>query len=284
MAKNIEYNTYLTEKELADDERFRRGKKSHKLYDAEDKLLGSVSDDSLYDLRGEQIAALRSEEERTDENENKVRVAEYASDARSFRMRGNKLYALSGAGENFVGYCPVRERRLSHIIVLSVLAVALAVIIALIAIIGLPASETVQPIIDIRDVNGSWEAQGTIAVFPDKLQPGMSGEYDFKLNNPHDEDMLYTFEIEPSYEGKDPPDSFPIKFRLRIGNQIVATEQWRTVEELKFTDMVILGHSVDLFTLEWQWAFDDGNNENDTAIGRDGGKISMILHVTAQAR
>lgn len=69
-----------------------------------------------------------------------------------------------------------------------------------------------------------------------------------------------------------------------MNNVVMESQEWKRIEELDFSDMTILGNSTQSFTLEWRWAFDDGNNENDTVIGADGGKISIVIHVTAQAR
>ena len=51
-----------------------------------------------------------------------------------------------------------------------------------------------------------------------------------------------------------------------------------------FDDMVILPQTQHSFTLEWNWLFDGGSDDNDTLIGTDGGKISMVLQLTAQEK
>ncbi len=283
MAKVIDYNPNLTSDGFTDGDKFRKGKQARMLYDARKKVLGSVSDGFVYDLGGREIATLRSEEKRESKDGKKIRVAEYASDTRVFRLVDNKLYTVTGGTERWTGYFRKRERNAAHIIVLSVLAAALTAMIILLALIGLPFGEKVRPVIDIRDVNGGWEAQGTVAVFPSRIEPGSSGEYEFILNNPHDAAMEYAISLEPRYEGTE-IDYFPITFRLKMNNVVMESQEWKRIEELDFSDMTILGNSTQSFTLEWRWAFDDGNNENDTVIGADGGKISIVIHVTAQAR
>ena len=159
----------------------------------------------------------------------------------------------------------------------------LAVTIILLALIGLPYGDRERPVIDIADSGGSWEAQGTVAVFPRSLKPGSSGNYEFILNNPHDAAMDYTFSLEPLYNGEK-IDYFPLTFRLRMNNVLLESEEWKTVDELKFDQMTIWNRSTQVFTLEWRWAFENGNDDGDTFIGADGGKISLVLRVTAQAR
>ena len=69
-----------------------------------------------------------------------------------------------------------------------------------------------------------------------------------------------------------------------MNNVILETDAWRPVEELVFDDMVILPQTQHSFTLEWNWLFDGGSDDNDTLIGTDGGKISMVLQLTAQEK
>ena len=73
-------------------------------------------------------------------------------------------------------------------------------------------------------------------------------------------------------------------FRLRMNNVLMETDEWKTVDKLKYDQTVILPNTRQSFTLEWQWPFESGSDDNDTLIGADGGKISLVLHLTAQAR
>lgn len=282
MVKEIGYNPNLTADGFSEGDKFRKGKKARVLFDAQKNILGSVSDSSVFDLKGNEIATLKSEERR-EKSGGKIRVAEYASDTRSFRLVDNKFYTAAGDTQMWTGYFRMRERNKAHIIVLSVLAAALTAMLILLSLIGLPFGEKVRPVIDIRDVNGGWEAQGTVAVFPNKVKPGNSGEYEFILNNPHNAAMAYSISLEPLYEGEKIVD-FPITFRLKMNNVVMQSPEWKNIEDMNFSDMTILAESTQSFTLEWRWAFDDGNNENDTVIGADGGKISIVINVTAQAR
>ncbi len=284
MTKTCEYNPYLTEREFSPKDTFRRERKSRVLYDAQEKILGSVSDSAICDLYGNQVARRQSQQTREGENKKKIRVTEYVSDTRAFRLVGDKLYAVSpDSEEEWIGWLKTRQRDPVHIVMLSALAVILAVTIILLALIGLPYGDRERPVIDIADSGGSWEAQGTVAVFPRSLKPGSSGNYEFILNNPHDAAMDYTFSLEPLYNGEK-IDYFPLTFRLRMNNVLLESEEWKTVDELKFDQMTIWNRSTQVFTLEWRWAFENGNDDGDTFIGADGGKISLVLRVTAQAR
>ncbi len=98
-------------------------------------------------------------------------------------------------------------------------------------------------------------------------------------------DMTFSASANPIvYEGGVPVRDFPIKFRIKMNNLIVETEEWRKVEDLKLSELLLLPASEHAFTLEWNWAFEGGNDENDTLIGADGGKISLVLHISAQIK
>lgn len=282
MANQPEYNRILTEDGFSG--RFRRAGKARVLRDDSDRILGSVGQAGLYALGGDKIAELKSHRTRETEDGKEIREAEYISDTRSFRLLGDDLYEVTKSGAlTPLGHIERKQRNIARITVLSILTAFLVATVILLALVNLPMSETERPIVDIRDNNGSWEAQSVVAVFDGEIRPGSSGEYGFVVNNPHNIEMAYAFSIVPQYEGV-AIEEFPITFRLKMNNVLLESDDWLTADNLDFSDMIILGGTKQSFTLQWQWAFDGGNDENDTVIGADGGKISMVLRLTAQAR
>ena len=289
MAQKAEYNSILTERAFTPDDDFCRARKAHVLCDASGKILGSVSNTGVYDLFGDEIAGVTGEAQTRVGNED-VR----ASEAHTYCLEGDALYDTSGETKKYIGSIIKKERNPFKIIVLSALAVLLTVTIVLLALIQMPSvnvppkdpdggtDSNIVPIIEIQDKNGAWEAQGEVGVFDGRLCPGTEGTYGFILGNPHDEAMQYAFYIEPKYNGGVKVE-FPIQFRLRMNNLPVQSTEWKSVDELRFEELHILPQSSQTFTLEWRWPL-DGNNENDTLIGKDGGTISLVLHVSAQAR
>lgn len=276
MAKQFEYNSILTERGFdSDSDRFVRGRKADDVCDASGKILGSVSKTGLFDLFGGQIAQTV-----TDENGAEGKTV-YESDSAEYLLENDRLYRV-GVSNTYLGRVIRKERNYARISVLAVLAALLAATVVLIALIGLPFSDTVVPTINVSDTDGEWTDKGAVVIFGDKLRPGDKGEYKFVLSNANDSDMLYSFNLIPHYDGK-ADAAFPIMFRLKMNNVIMETTEWKTVDMLKYEDMVILQGSSQTFTLEWEWPF-DGDNANDTLIGADGGKISLTLRLTAQAR
>ena len=67
-----------------------------------------------------------------------------------------------------------------------------------------------------------------------------------------------------------------------MNNALIQTDRWLTVDELSYAKLSMMPQSDQSFTLEWRWAMDGGSNYGDTLIGSDGGKISIVLNLTAQ--
>lgn len=178
---------------------------------------------------------------------------------------------------------PRNKRNVLYIVLLSVLVALLIASVVLVALLSLPVSETERPVIEIGDSNGDWETQAAIAVFDKPIRPGDSGEYAFALKNANTYEMQYAFSLSPHYENGE-IEYFPLRFRLKMNNVLMETDEWQSIEDLSFAEMFILPETTQSFTLEWRWPFESGADEKDTVIGAQGGKITMFINVTAQAR
>lgn len=318
MGKTDSYNILLTQKPF--DGEYVRKRGANILYDTHEKVLGSISRKCIFDLNGEELAVFQREEKGEDENGKKQKSYYYVpanppekvdiygfddtvTDLKAYdnvepdelerlaikeaeeknvlyRFVEDKLYSsVNGGEEELIGRIAVRKRNPSHIILLCALAVFLAAVITFIALINLPFESA--PVIEVRDKNGSWEAQGVIGVLDDGLKPGDSGEYKFVISNPYNVDLEYNFTIEGHCEGAE-IDYFPLEFRLRMNNVLIETDQWLSVDELKFSELEIMPAADQKFTLEWRWAFEKGDDYADTIIGRDASSISLILKLTAE--
>ncbi len=286
MEEKQNYNLNLTQQPCEGD--FRRGRGAKIIYDAHDKILGSVSKKKVFDLNGEEIAFFARKEikENSTEKNNKIRL--YTVDCEGeeengFYLSDGRFYTISGEDETLLGTYEVTERNPVRIALLAVLAVFLALFIVFVTIINLPFEG--RPVIDVKDKNGAWEAQGVIAVFDEKVLPGSKGEYGFVIRNSYEVSLDYSFALTPKYDGDldiSDIDYFPLTFRLRMNNALIQTDRWLTVDELSYTKLSMMPQSDQSFTLEWRWAMDGGSNDGDTLIGADGGKISIVLNLTAQ--
>ena len=268
------YNLTLTSQPF--DGELRRGRGAKLIYDEDNKIMGSALGKSVYDLNGNKIA-LYSRTEKTEDGGKRVKQLIYDAEGGEYRLADGKFYRYG----KLCGTVEVTERNAAHILLLAAMALFLTAVIIFTALIGTPFDG--RPIADIKDENGSWEAQTVVGVFDDKVLPGSGGEYGFIVRNPHDVTLYYSFSIRARYVGELETDYFPITFRLKMNNAVIGTQSWLTAEELNYSELLILPESEQAFGLEWRWAFDGGNDENDTLIGADGGKISLVLELTAQA-
>ncbi len=265
------YDVRFTSEQVT--ENYKPKKKFRVVTTQEGKSLCYASKGSICDLNGKQIAAF-SRKEKREENEKKFTVRLYESDYGEFVIKENYLYL----GSEFLGVMPDRKRFIPFIL-LGVLGFLLASTIVAAVIAGLPKDDI--PVIAVKDHNGDWKAQGTVAVLDEKIHPDSNGEYEFIIRNANDVRLYYEFSIEEYYNGK-PAENFPLEYRVRVNNDLVGSEDWLSAEELHFKDLIFLPQSDYLVTLEWRWQFESGNDELDTTFGRDGGTYTLELFLTAE--
>ena len=285
MARKFEYNSALTEQIFTDAGKFCRVNGARTICDASGKTLGSVSNDALFDLFGNPIAKLKSETFRVGASGGRVRVADYSAEKHLYRFVGDDLYIVEGDSARFLGRIARFNRNRLIILLLIALSALLLTAMLVIAIISLPVSETVKPVVEIEDNKGAWSGQKEVAVFDSTVHPGKEGKYDFVIRNPHAFEMSYEFYIAPVLGGVEQDSAaFPLEFRLYMNNVLISGQEWCAVSDLRFDEAVILPSTKQLFTIEWRWAFDGNNDKNDTLLGRSGGTVALVLNLTAQAR
>lgn len=282
MENNENYNLILTQQPFEGEFRRKRGAKI--IYDARDKILGAVGKKQVFDLNGEEIGVFSRVEKRENSDGKPYKIRIYSADGENgFYICDGRFYSITGGDERLEGTYEVTERNPVRISALSLLAVFLALVIVFVTLINLPFDG--RPVIDVRDVDGNWEGHGVVGVFDEKILPGSEGEYEFVIRNPYEVALDYSFALTPEYEGNvDINDTkyFPITFRLRMNNALIETDEWLTVDKLDYSELSMMPKSDQSFTLEWRWAFQSGHDYEDSVIGADGGKISIVLNLTAR--
>ena len=175
-----------------------------------------------------------------------------------------------------------KQKNSSGLKLLLVLLMAAIWIVALlmIALINLPKSPVI-PEFEIKDKNGLWEAQGTVAVFNENIKPGDEGEYYFVISNVSDGNLKYSFDMKEHYPGNKEWIPF-MQYRIKMNGKLIEGEDWYMADELCYDEIIILPKTKQLMTLEWRWAFENGKDENDTLIGNRGGEFVLYFHVTAK--
>ena len=267
------YNLILTDKPPGDTLTLKHGYSL--LTDLGGRAVGSISRKRILDLNGREVAIYADTQYTVGEDGKKEKRRIYHSQLGEMYCREGVLYLQ----DEPIASTPKKERGPLGLIMLSVAALMLACVLALVLLIDLPYVNT--PVIRVRDLNGSWDAQVTIAVLDKTIAPGTSGEYDFILDNPHNVKILYDFSIIELHNGE-VVNNFPMEFRLRMNNVLLESEEWHDIRELCYTDITMLPNTKHSFTLEWRWLFDGGNDPLDTHFGELGGEYSLQFQMTAQ--
>lgn len=267
------YNTRFTPEQFGGKIQF--GKKYRAVTTPQGEILCGVSSKKICDLNGKVFAEF-SHKQKTESGGKDSTVRVYRSvQYGDFTVKENTVYL----GEELLGTMSAKEKR-APLILLGATCILLALIIVFIALIGFPYSS--MPVIDVKDGNGSWSAQGTIAVLKEKIMPGSFGEYDFIIRNPHDVRLSYSFTIDERYN-EEPIEGFPLEYRVRVNNVLVGSEQWLPAEELSFNDLLFMPQSEYLATLEWRWPFEGKDDALDTNYGWEAGHYTLVLNLTAEA-
>ncbi|MCH5164104.1 MAG: hypothetical protein J1F36_03725 [Clostridiales bacterium] len=169
---------------------------------------------------------------------------------------------------------------------LIVLVVALIIVTIFIILALLLAPRAAIPEFKITDRQGSWEAQGEIAVFDDKIMPSSKGEYYFILKNDSEASLRYGINLKEYLFGVNYNAQSFMQYRLKMNGVNLADDDgaWHYIDDIDYYNIIILPGTEQLMTLEWRWPFEiDGtHDQNDTVVGRTGGKLSVVFFVWAE--
>ena len=129
-------------------------------------------------------------------------------------------------------------------------------------------------IVYVDDKNGWYVYQQNLQIFQNaafeytnKIAPGVSNSYDFKVHNETKKAVKYNVEFEENSEY-----AINMKYRLkRAGNYVVGdANTWVTADELTLAMMKNLAvDGVDAYTLDWMWPYEDGKDVADTLAGEN---------------
>ena len=244
------------------------------VFDIDGKVLCGINKNSICDLNGDKIASFRKKNSIIDKMGKKATQVVYDSSFGVFRLVDRVLFL----DNKRVGGLSKRDGM--SIAVLSVTALAIALVIAVVAIIDTPDND--MPRIVLGDGEGLITSDREIGVFDDTIHPGSEGEFPFEIVNPHTKAMSYTMDIDQYYNNEIIED-FPMRYKLKMNNQYIAgLDSWTTSSNLEFESLIIEGESTTGFILEWCWPFESGNDEYDTLLGVDNGAYHIKVNITAQ--
>ena len=116
----------------------------------------------------------------------------------------------------------------------------------------------------------------------DVIAPGTEGTYNIRVRNTRDVEVYYSLVIGGYLSDKDSGLPIPILVRMKgaSGEYVIGAENlWVPLEELRdVTDAGSLkADQSRVYTLEWKWPFESGNDAYDTLLGNGGGKVEDSL-------
>ena len=102
--------------------------------------------------------------------------------------------------------------------------------------------------------------------YTNKIAPGVSNSYNFKVHNETDNAIMYNIEFEESSEY-----DINMLYRLKRGKEYVvgSDTKWVRADELASALKELAVDGVDSYTLDWQWPYESGRDTLDTEIGEN---------------
>ena len=126
-------------------------------------------------------------------------------------------------------------------------------------------------IVYVDDKNGLYVYQNKLHIFENaafeytnKIAPGVSNSYDFRVHNETKRMVKYSIVFEESTE-------YPINLRYRLkrgGTYVVGDDDtWVSASALKTALKYLSSDGVDSYTLDWEWPYEGGVDAADTEAG-----------------
>ena len=126
-------------------------------------------------------------------------------------------------------------------------------------------------IVYVDDDNGWYVYQNKLHIFENaafeyanKIAPGVSNSYDFRVHNETKRTVKYTIVFEETTE-------YPInlRYRLKRGSTYVVGDEntWVSASALESALKYLPSDGVDSYTLDWEWPYEGGVDVADTEAG-----------------
>jgi hypothetical protein len=113
-----------------------------------------------------------------------------------------------------------------------------------------------------------------------KIAPGVSGTYEFDVINNRKSKVKYKIDTSNTNSS-----NINLKYRLKRDNEYVIGNEstWVSISGLNLTNVLLNSKSTHSYILEWKWPYEDGIDNIDTQIGKDGNsKYELNISVYAE--
>lgn len=233
-----------------------------------------ISNKHVYDVNGEKVAKFSHWKKGRDPEGKLGKIYTYKTkEGKELKLVKNKLF-VNGKSVGTIKQKNKNREVLVKIIILILLLLSL--IFLIIQAYSFPASYKIS----VKDNNGEWSGETKINMFSNNIYPGTKGEYEFYAENTGSGDLVCTFTMSQDYNYK-PVDVFPVTYRLKDQNGYL-DDGWHYALDVRVENIELESGEKIKFTIEWQWAFEGGQDELDTYYGNQGGLYSVHLYLTSE--
>ncbi len=128
-------------------------------------------------------------------------------------------------------------------------------------------------IVYVDDADGWYVYQKNLNIFKNaafqytnKIAPGSSNSYDFKVHNSTKNTIRYSIDFEEESEY-----AVNLQYRLKRGGQYIVgdDDNWVNANTLAAAMTQLSKDGVDSYTLDWRWPYEDGTDEADSEAGKN---------------
>lgn len=132
----------------------------------------------------------------------------------------------------------------------------------------------------VTENSKSWNQLSSLNIFKDeysksnKIYPGLSGKYEFKVEN----NSNYEFEYKINMQVLKNAD-INLKYKI-IKNGVYLNNEYMDIDKISIPNYDISSGKIDTYVIDWKWV---DNDSVDTEIGKNAEKINYILKILVNA-
>jgi len=262
-----------------------------RVFDAENKIIGSVSGNKIYDLNNRLWGTIVTKDNVSGYNKNDIvghgDVIGTFDKGKNIYVKRRSITTLDVMPIEYMG--TIRSNKFAAVILPLLIALfgAISVTGAIIAAIIGNNNDYLKyaPVLSVMNYSDSvaWVQDGQLPIFyssqynTDKfIAPGDSGEFRFVIKNDNKHKIRYTITLKESNE-----NNFSLKYRLKCDTYVIGPEDYVVIEEITIPSDVLKPVESKLYRLFWRWD-PDVDDEADTINGQEQRRYKIEINIVAE--
>ena len=134
---------------------------------------------------------------------------------------------------------------------------------------------------EVTEKEKTWDQLQELSIFnnkyfngQNKIAPGVSGSYEFKVHNKSKYNMRYKVKFSENNNY-----NINLQYKIKRNGQYLNTEYAR-IQNLNFDSISLNSYGTDVYTIEWEWI----DSSNDTEIGNNAENVvyNLMINVTGE--